>query len=145
MQYFSGVRHVRTAVISLGVNDGEGIDTADNLSRLRGRVSADTVYWLLTGGNPRAREAVRAVALRFGDRLVDAGPLAGPDHVHPDRSGYAQLAERTRGRGSGTSPQVSAYRDFPSPGRVYRAFPDLKVWNGPENLNGVTVLRGTRP
>ena len=84
VQIFPGMRHVRTAIISLGVNDGEGTATAENLVRLRARVSADIVYWLLTGGNPRARDAVRAVAGRFGDRLIDAAPLAGTDHVHPE-------------------------------------------------------------
>src|SRR4051812_48742624 len=92
VQLFSGMRHVRTAIISLGVNDGEGSATKDNLSRLRGRVRADTVYWLLTGGNPRARDAIRAVASQFGDRLIDAAPLTGADHIHPDRTGYARLA-----------------------------------------------------
>ena len=135
VQIFPGMRHVRTAVISLGVNDGEGAATAENLTRLRGGVSADVVYWLLTGGNPRARDAVRAVAGRFGDRLIDAAPLTGADHVHPDRAGYARLADETRGRGGGTSTQASAYRDFVSPARVYRAFPSVKVWNGPEQLS----------
>ncbi len=144
VQMFSGARHVQTAVISLGVNDGEGAATADNLSRLRGEVSADVVYWLLTGGNLRAREAVLSVARRFGDRLIDAAPLTGPDHIHPDRTGYARLAMETRGAGGGRSTQASAYRDFLSPTHVYRAFPNMNVWNGPNNLNG-TPLAGGRP
>ena len=126
--------HVRTAIISLGVNDGEGIATAENLSRLRGGVSADVVYWLLTGGNPRARDAVRAVAVRFGDRLIDVAPLtgAGPRASGPHR--ICAFGGETGGRGGGTSTQASAYRDFASPARVYRDFPNVKVWNGPENL-----------
>ena len=144
VQMFSGARHVQTAVISLGVNDGGGAATADNLSRLRGEVSADVVYWLLTGGNLRAREAVLSVARRFGDRLIDAAPLTGPDHIHPDRIGYARLAMETRGAGGGRSTQASAYRDFLSPTHVYRAFPNMNVWNGPNNLNG-TPLAGGRP
>jgi lysophospholipase L1-like esterase len=143
VQIFPGMRHVRTAIISLGVNDGEAVATAENLVRLRARVSADIVYWLLTGGNPRARDAVRAVAGRFGDRLIDAAPLAGTDHVHPDRAGYARLAAETRGGGS--PPQVAPYRDFISPTRVYRSFPDMKVWNGPGNLNGAPAAGVVRP
>jgi hypothetical protein len=138
------MRHVRTAIISLGVNDGEAVATAENLVRLRARVSADIVYWLLTGGNPRARDAVRAIAGRFGDRLIDAAPLAGTDHVHPDRAGYARLAAETRG-GGGSPPQVASYRDFMSPARVYRAFPDMKVWNGPGSLNGAPAAAVVRP
>jgi lysophospholipase L1-like esterase len=143
VQIFPGMRHVRTAIISLGVNDGEGVATADNLIRLRAQVLADTVYWLLTGGNPRARDAVRAVAGRFGDRLIDAAPLAGTDHVHPDRAGYARLAAETRG-GIG-SPRVSAYRNFMSPARAYRALPDMKGRNGPSNFDGAAVAGVVRP
>jgi hypothetical protein len=145
IQIFAGMRQVRTAIISLGVNDGEGVATADNLSRLRGRVAAAVVYWLVTGGNPRAREAVRSVARRFGDRLIDAAPLTGLDHIHPDRTGYARLAAETRGGGGGSSTQSSAYRDFLSPARVYRSFPGVQVWNGPNNLNGVPVTAPARP
>jgi hypothetical protein len=124
------------------VNDGEGVATADNLSRLRGLVSANVVYWLLTGGNPRARDAARAVAARFGDRLIDVAPLTGADHVHPDRTGYARVAAETGGRGLA---HASAYRDFASPAQVYRDFPNLKVWNGPDNLNGQPVAGWRRP
>ena len=142
MQTLAGAQHARTAIISLGVNDGEGVATADNLGRLRGLVSANVVYWLLTGGNPRARDAARAVAARFGDRLIDVAPLTGADHVHPDRAGYARVAAETGGRGLS---HASAYQDFVSPARVYRDFPNLKVWNGPDNLNGQHVAGWQRP
>ncbi len=142
VQTLAGTQHARTAIISLGVNDGEGVATAENLTRLRGLVSANVVYWLLTGGNPRARDAARAVAERFGDRLIDVAPLTGADHVHPDRTGYARVAAETGGRGLA---HASAYQDFPSPARVYRDFPNLKVWNGPNNLNGQSVAGWQRP
>ena len=143
VQTFTSMAHTRTAIISLGVNDGEGAATAANLSRLRGLISADLVYWLLTGGNPRAREAVQTVAARFGDRLIDAEPLTGADHVHPDRTGYARLATETGGRGlRGPAPNLSSYQAFRSPGRVYGDFPTMKVWNGPYNLNGTAVTGG---
>lgn len=142
VQTFAGVAHARTAIISLGVNDGDGVATAENLSRLRGEVSANRVYWLMTGSNPRARQAVREVAARFGDQLVDAAPLAGPDHVHPDRAGYARLAEKTGGRGSGGR-FASAYQDFASPLRVYHAFPGWTVlnWQYQVSPTGVGVWR----
>jgi hypothetical protein len=145
VQTFVGAAHVRTAIISLGVNDGEGVATAENLTRLRGLVSANVVYWLLTGGNPRARDAVREVAARFGDRLIDAAPLTGSDHIHPDRTGYARLAAETGGRGRGGPYYASPYRDFPSSARVYRAFPGVQVWNGPYMLNGSPAGSWTRP
>ena len=141
VQIFAGARQARTAVISLGVNDGDGIATVNNLSLLRGRVAAETVYWLLTGNNQRIREAVRSVAGRFGDRLIDVSPLTGADHIHPDRVGYARLASETRGGTGVTSTQGPAYQDFAPAAWVYRAFPNLKVWNGPDNLNGEQQVR----
>lgn len=141
VQMFAGAQQAHTAIISLGVNDGDGVATADNLSRLRGRVAANNVYWLLSGTNEHIRDAVRTIAGRFGDRLIDVLPLAGPDHIHPDRTGYAKLATETLGSGAGTSAQASAYQDFPPPESVYRAFPTMKIWNGPDNLNGVPVKR----
>jgi lysophospholipase L1-like esterase len=141
VQLFPGGPQAHTAVISLGVNDGDGIATANNLTNLRSRVVADTIYWLLSGTNEHIRDAVRAVAGRFGDRLIDVSPLAGADHIHPDRTGYARLASETRG-GGGNPASGSAYQDFePQVQWVYRAFPDLKVWNGPDNLNGAPVNR----
>lgn len=149
VQIFPGAPQARTAVISLGVNDGDGIATADNLAKLRGRVLADTVYWLVSGTNQRIRDAVQASAGRSGDRLIDVTPLAGADHIHPDRSGYARLASQTLGADAGSSAPVTstgagtrtAYRDFQPQAQVYRAFPGLNVWNGPANLNGVPVRR----
>jgi lysophospholipase L1-like esterase len=139
VQMFSGAPQAHTAIISLGVNDGDSVATADNLTRLRGRVVADTVYWLLSGTNEHIRDAIRAIAGRFGDRLIDVLPLAGPDHIHPDRTGYARLAAETHGMGGGSSSQATAYQDFQPQEWVYRTFPTLKVWNGPDNLNGVPV------
>jgi lysophospholipase L1-like esterase len=139
VQMFPGAPQARTAIISLGVNDGEGAATADNLARLRGRVVANTVYWLLSGTNEHIRDAVRVIAGRFGDRLIDVAPLAGPDHIHPDRAGYAQLASETRGVGGGGSSQTTAYRDFTQQNWTFQNFPGMKVWNGPDNLNGVPM------
>lgn len=139
VQIFPGAPQARTAIISLGVNDSESVATADNLARLRGRVVADTVYWLVSGTNPHIRDAVHAIAGRFGDRLIDVVPLAGADHIHPDRTGYARLAAETGGTDDGTSAPASAYQDSPQQQPVYQAIPGLKVWNGPDNLNGVPV------
>ena len=150
IEFLSGVGNVRTAIISLGVNDGPGTATEENLLRLRVRVSAVTVYWLLTGTNPRAREAVRAVARRFGDRLIDAAPLAGPDHVHPDRNGYAALAALTGG-GSGGPAQTLAFARQQqlasawAASRAAQADAKPNVWHGPNNLNGLTLNTARRP
>jgi lysophospholipase L1-like esterase len=130
-------RRARTVIISLGVNDGDGVSIIDNLRLLRRTIAADTVYWLLAGTNPRARDAARAVAALYRDRLIDVAPLAGPDHVHPNRAGYALLARET----GGTRRQPSTTQHILSTQNDFRPFPGMKVWNGPGNLNGVPVRR----
>jgi hypothetical protein len=38
VQMFGGAPQARTAIISLGVNDGDASATGDNLAKLRGRI-----------------------------------------------------------------------------------------------------------
>jgi hypothetical protein len=146
-------RMADTIVISLGANDTDASVTAASIEKLRNTVTAGTVYWLLSAGPPPMREAVRQVAARFRDRIIDVAPLAGRDGIHPDRAGYQALAESIR---SGDSPNASAgdtaYRDFPPPYSVYRAMPPPTVAtaslpvvvmrNGQNNLAG--PARSTR-
>jgi lysophospholipase L1-like esterase len=111
-QTFIEQRHgkgpARTVVISLGVNDRADVNTVENLTRLRQQVRAQSVVWVITGDNPRPRDAVRTIAHRFNDRVIDATPLTGPDRLHPDRSGYAKLASLSRARG-----RTPVYNAFP--------------------------------
>ncbi len=89
----------KTIVISLGVNDGDRADTVNNLQRVRAKVQGETVYWLLPAIKDRARAAIRAVARKYGDKLIDTRPCEGPDHLHPTTTGYRVLASMTRERG----------------------------------------------
>jgi hypothetical protein len=138
-------RQARVAIISLGVNDVDGTTTANNLELLRGTITAVAVYWLAAGSNPLTREAIRSVAERHGDRLIDVAPLAGPDHIHPDRAGYATLATQTGAAIGGRVTPAAAPAGIQTPAEAFRAFPDMKIWNGPGNLNGVTVNGPIQP
>jgi hypothetical protein len=146
VQSFLAPRQARTVVISLGVNDSDSVATADNLHRLRNAIRAQTVYWLLAGSNRRTRDAARMVAAMYRDRLIDVAPLAGPDHIHPDRTGYAILAARTGGAVTGHAAQTVPARGLRlhSGPEDFRAFPGVHVWNGPANLNGVPVTGPVR-
>ena len=149
LQTRHGARHARTVVISLGVNDSLDMETLGNLRQVRRGVSADTVFWLIPGIHPRARDAVRSVAQEYRDRIIEVAPFAGSDRIHPDRAGYAKLASLTRQGGSTVyadlpartsaygafSERSMAYRDFPLPPPV----PGVKVWAGPYSLNGMPV------
>jgi hypothetical protein len=95
-------------VISLGVNDGPTMHTQANLEILRRTVRARHVFWLLPAGHEPARTAIRAVANRFGDRLIDTAPFAGSDGLHPTGTGYRTLATvaRTARESNGMVPGV---------------------------------------
>lgn len=80
-------------VISLGVNDGTGANTLENLARVRSAVTARTVIWLLPFGHADARVAIQTIARRFGDRIIDTSPYVGGDKLHPTGAGYRTLAE----------------------------------------------------
>ena len=88
-----------TVVISLGVNDGPSPFTIDNLRRVRETVRGRKVYWLLPPNHAYARTAIRSVAARFGDRLIDCAPEAGPDGLHPTGAGYRALGAQIRTTG----------------------------------------------
>jgi lysophospholipase L1-like esterase len=92
-------QHADTVVISLGVNDGPSPFTIGNLQRVRETVRGRTVYWLLPPNHDYAREAIRAVAARHGDRLIDCAPTAGPDGLHPTGAGYRSLGAQIRRTG----------------------------------------------
>lgn len=86
----------RFAVISLGVNDGESPVTADRLRTVRRSTDSPVVYWVLPPAHPATRAAIRGVAGEFRDRLIDAGPMAGGDGLHPTGDGYRTLASYVR-------------------------------------------------
>ena len=83
-------------VISLGVNDGNSAFTIANLERVRESVRGHSVYWLLPAHHEHARAAIRTVAARFGDWLIDCAPTAGPDGLHPTGTGYRALGALIR-------------------------------------------------
>jgi lysophospholipase L1-like esterase len=88
-----------TVVISLGVNDGPSPLTTANLQQVRETVRGRAVYWLLPPNHGYARAAIRSVAARFGDRLIDCAPEAGPDGLHPTGAGYRTLGAQIRTTG----------------------------------------------
>ena len=89
-------READKVVISLGVNDGVSATTIPNLQRVRESVRGRTVYRLLPAQHDYARGAIRAVASRYGDRVIDCAPTAGPDGLHPTGAGYRSLGGMIR-------------------------------------------------
>ena len=95
-----------TAVISLGVNDGDTTGTLDNLREVRSRIDAPAVVWLLPGLKEDVRDMIRTVAAENNDRTLDTRPQVGRDHLHPTGRGYETIAAATIGPANGDAPGV---------------------------------------
>ncbi len=98
-QEFSG----KIVVISLGSNDHKYIKTEKELFKLRERVKAEKVYWILPAGNSKAseipivriQEHVESVAEMYGDWIIRI-PYLSKDGVHPTVKGYKRIGDITR-------------------------------------------------
>lgn len=84
-----------TVIISLGSNDYKGIETDTEIRRLRERVKADRVFWILPAIKPHIQAIVRKVARDNGDVVLPIKELS-TDGVHPTGNGYRQLANSTK-------------------------------------------------
>ena len=95
-QNFNG----KVVVISLGSNDHKYIKTEKELFKLRERVQAETVYWILPAGNAktseipvvRTQEHVESIAEMYGDWIIRI-PSLSKDGVHPTGKGYERIGE----------------------------------------------------
>ena len=85
----------RTVIISLGSNDTTHIRTIWELTQLREKVQADKVFWILPANKKDVREFVELVARDFGDTVLPIKGLS-KDGVHPTRTGYQELATKTK-------------------------------------------------
>ena len=98
-QEFSG----KVVVISLGSNDHRYIKTEKELFKLRERVQAEKVYWILPAGNAktseipvvRIQEYVESIAEMYGDWIIRI-PSLSKDGVHPTVTGYKRIADITK-------------------------------------------------
>jgi hypothetical protein len=93
-EHLHSVHAVDLAIISLGTNDGDTMPTRSNLSAIRARLAGSkSVVWLIPPIHPHKRLIVETIASNHGDHTIDvrAGAL-GPDHIHPTRAHYVQIA-----------------------------------------------------
>jgi lysophospholipase L1-like esterase len=87
-------------VISLGSNDHKYIKTEKELFKLRERVQAEKVYWILPAGNSksseipivRIQEHVESIAEMYGDWIIRI-PYLSKDGIHPTVKGYEKIGE----------------------------------------------------
>jgi lysophospholipase L1-like esterase len=79
-----------TVVISLGSNDSA--DPSAELSRLRAKVRARRVIWIVPAY--RNSDAIRRLARSHQDSILEIPSLTS-DHIHPTPSAYRALAGQT--------------------------------------------------
>ncbi len=90
----------KIVVISLGSNDHKHIKTEKELYKLRERVQAETVYWILPIGNSKAseipivriQEHVETIADMYGDWIIKI-PYVSKDGIHPTQKGYKRIGD----------------------------------------------------
>lgn len=84
-----------TAIISLGSNDHEGIDTRKELEHLRKNITAKRVYWIMPAIKPDIQQIVEEVANKHQDWIVNIPELT-KDGIHPTMKGYKKIANITK-------------------------------------------------
>jgi lysophospholipase L1-like esterase len=88
-----------TVIISLGSNDHKYIRTQAELERMRTKVTAGRVFWILPHGNLPAgglpieevQRIVKMIAALHGDTVVPITRVQR-DSIHPSWAGYKELA-----------------------------------------------------
>jgi lysophospholipase L1-like esterase len=92
------LKPTKTLIISLGAND-LGINTEENIRKLREKAQAERVFWLLPSYRlkPEQVRAVKFVAIEYGDTVIPRPEkdISG-DGVHPTYKGYKVLGELTK-------------------------------------------------
>lgn len=96
--YADKILEAKTVIISVGSNDHQYVPTNYELLKIRGRISADRVYWIMPQGN--AKEAnvtiskiqgmVSKIANTMGDGVIHFTPSS--DGIHPAAREYRRIA-----------------------------------------------------
>ena len=96
------ILEAKTVVISLGSNEHRGVKTSRELIKVRARIAADRVIWIMPSGVAKGsgveisdvQEIIARVASIFHDKIIAFSP--GTDGIHPTPGGYKTIAEGAR-------------------------------------------------
>jgi lysophospholipase L1-like esterase len=92
-----------TVIISLGSNDHKHIKTQAELERLREKITASRVFWILPHGNLPAgglpieevQRIIKMIAAQHGDTVIPIARVQR-DNIHPSWAGYKQIAREVK-------------------------------------------------
>lgn len=84
-------------IISLGSNDHPGVKTYNELYKMRERIKAQRVYWVLPNPEkfPKQADDVNLISASFGDFVLRTHRYQA-DKVHPSWAGYKELADEAK-------------------------------------------------
>jgi lysophospholipase L1-like esterase len=90
----------KSMIISLGTNDHKGVHTFKELSKMRSRVTAEHVFWIMPPCNDKfcksdVNEIVEIIARSRGDTIIKTDRLQ-KDNIHPSWAGYKELANQSK-------------------------------------------------
>lgn len=93
--YLSHDLSAKTVIISLGSNDHKGVKTRQELEKLRAKIMADRVFWILPAVKPDIQDIIKDIAKIKGDTIIPITKLQG-DGIHPSWSGYKEIVKNTK-------------------------------------------------
>lgn len=90
-----------SVIISLGTNDHKGVNTFKELLKMRERVNAERVYWIMPPCNEKfckqnINDIVEIIARNYGDQIIGTNRVQA-DGIHPSWAGYREIANKTKG------------------------------------------------
>jgi lysophospholipase L1-like esterase len=85
----------RVAIISLGSNDHKGVNTRSELVKMRDKLHAKQVFWILPYNNSEIQKTITDLASKYGDTLVQIKGIS-KDNVHPTGNGYKMIVDEVK-------------------------------------------------
>ena len=93
--YLKNDLSAKIVIISLGSNDHAGVKTRAELEKMRSKVKADRVYWVMPAIKPNIQLIVKEVAEANGDYILPIKSLQ-PDGIHPSWAGYKDISNSAK-------------------------------------------------
>jgi len=92
------MQEYKNVIISLGSNDHSGVNTEKELNKVRSKINAKNVYWIMPAGNLKASnvpiEKIQSIVLKIAvannDKIIYIKGLS-KDGIHPTGIGYKQI------------------------------------------------------
>ena len=93
----------KLAIISLGTNDHIGVNTKNELTKVRNKIKSEKVFWILPYNNSplsgisikQIQKIVKDIATQYNDVIIEIKSLQH-DKIHPSWKGYEQIVREVK-------------------------------------------------